>query len=412
MSYVIVDLTMCFGRGRAAVHGGGEYGKAAAAFLGRALRTRQLIALVREGDADRAAEDVGDHVVIRTVADGPLQRLPADLDEPDNVLFLPLPAHFLEQGERCRARLAAVEHGLRDHEKADGLRDHLCHPLLTGGLARSLLCAYASRLHRKKLGHAQRRYRRRLAPLRPDDILITPSRHSKYALRLAFANDAAGVARGPLERIAVLPPLSPFRRERATQPTNRAGGILLLSVNRPLKNAQRFLEGVSRHPLCRDAANRVGIDLVGSDPSCQRRLERRFAASLRMRFHPYVEENELERLLRQATVLAFPSLSEGYGIPPVAAFAHGTPVIASASTAVSEATGGAAMLADPLQGTEMANRLLEVLEDERQREALANAGLRRYAELEQSALSAWHTFAQMLDSAEPEATASECALPS
>jgi glycosyltransferase involved in cell wall biosynthesis len=400
MKRLIIDLTMCFARGRAAVHGGGEYGKAAAVFLGGAVESLEVVGLVRSGDAERAAAEIGDQVVLRSVADGPLQSLPGDLDGPDNVLFLPLPAHFLERGEPCRARMVAVEHGLRDHEKAEGLHDHLCHPLLGSGLERWLLCGYAGAIRRKRLRRARQRYRRRLAPLRRDDILVTPSHHSKYAMRLAFGDDTAvGGDRGLLDNIRVLPPLTPFLHppepSRGGQGT---AGILLLSVNRPLKNGDRFLEGIRRHRIAREAANRVGIDLVGSDDALRQRLERRFGDALELRFHPYVDEAELERLLHEARVFAFPSLSEGYGIPPVAAFAHGTPVVAAATTAVNEVAGGAAMLADPLQGSEMANRVLEILEDDKRRIAVGQAGVRRYTELKENALAAWREFVELVES--------------
>ncbi|MBN1259886.1 MAG: glycosyltransferase family 4 protein [Anaerolineae bacterium] len=61
----------------------------------------------------------------------------------------------------------------------------------------------------------------------------------------------------------------------------------------------------------------------------------------------FVEEADLPALYRQAEIFAFPSLYEGFGIPPLEAMACGVPVVASSASSVPEVVGDAGLLLDP-----------------------------------------------------------------
>jgi glycosyltransferase involved in cell wall biosynthesis len=85
-------------------------------------------------------------------------------------------------------------------------------------------------------------------------------------------------------------------------------------------------------------------------------------------------DNQIAALYMQALAFIFPSLYEGFGVPPLEAMIFGCPVIASSAGAVRETCGDAAMYFDPLSATELADRLRERLaggpisEIERQRQ--------------------------------------------
>lgn len=66
-----------------------------------------------------------------------------------------------------------------------------------------------------------------------------------------------------------------------------------------------------------------------------------------IRFLGRVSDTQLRELYSRAAVFAFPSLYEGFGIPPLEAMACGCPVIASQRSSIPEAVGDAALLADP-----------------------------------------------------------------
>lgn len=96
-----------------------------------------------------------------------------------------------------------------------------------------------------------------------------------------------------------------------------------------------------------------------------------------VRFLGYVPRHNLPAIYEAATVVAMPSLWEGYGLPVVEAMAHGAPVVTSRGTSTEEVAGGAAVLVDPLDVDSIAAGLVRA---ESERDALVAAGLRRAAE--------------------------------
>ena len=61
----------------------------------------------------------------------------------------------------------------------------------------------------------------------------------------------------------------------------------------------------------------------------------------------YVTDSDLEELYQRASILAFPSLDEGFGMPVLDAMARGVPVLTSNVSAMPEVAGDAALLVDP-----------------------------------------------------------------
>src|SRR5439155_14493833 len=84
----------------------------------------------------------------------------------------------------------------------------------------------------------------------------------------------------------------------------------------------------------------------------------------------YVPEGALGALYNGARALAFPSLYEGFGLPPVEMMACGGAVLASTAAAVAEVAGGAARLVEPLDVDGWRDALLDVLGDDDYREKL------------------------------------------
>uniref|UniRef100_UPI0025BAF438 glycosyltransferase family 4 protein n=1 Tax=Halovivax sp. TaxID=1935978 RepID=UPI0025BAF438 len=91
----------------------------------------------------------------------------------------------------------------------------------------------------------------------------------------------------------------------------------------------------------------------------------------------YVPAEDLPALYRTATAFVYPSLYEGFGLPPLEAMACETPVVASEAASIPEVVGDAALLVDPRDADEIASALERVLTDAKLRDELIDAGRAR-----------------------------------
>jgi glycosyltransferase involved in cell wall biosynthesis len=89
------------------------------------------------------------------------------------------------------------------------------------------------------------------------------------------------------------------------------------------------------------------------------------------------EEDCPEALLSLSDLFVFPTLYEGFGLPPLEAMACGTPVIAGNGTAVPEVVGDAGILVNPLDINEIAEAVAELLNSPEKRLLYVQKGLQR-----------------------------------
>ncbi len=99
----------------------------------------------------------------------------------------------------------------------------------------------------------------------------------------------------------------------------------------------------------------------------------------RVIFPGYVDDADLPALYSAATVFVYPSLYEGFGLPPLEAMACGVPVICSNVASLPEVVGDAVLTVDPLDTDALAQALVAVVNDAGLRADLAARGLRRAA---------------------------------
>jgi glycosyltransferase involved in cell wall biosynthesis len=94
-------------------------------------------------------------------------------------------------------------------------------------------------------------------------------------------------------------------------------------------------------------------------------------------FTDFVEDEQLNWLYAHAAVYVFPSLMEGFGLPPLEAMLHGTPVVSSNATCLPEIQGDAAYYFDPLDVSDMARAIDDVLKNEQLRLDLIKEGYKQ-----------------------------------
>jgi glycosyltransferase involved in cell wall biosynthesis len=153
--------------------------------------------------------------------------------------------------------------------------------------------------------------------------------------------------------------------------------ILAIGAHRPHKNHEVLVRALAGLPAD------VSLVIVGCfDPSFQQPLPgliARLGLQSRVLLVPDVADPLLPAVYRAASVFAFPSLAEGFGMPVLEAMASGTPVVASDIAPVAEVTGSAATLVSPTDAAAWTSAIAAMLGDPglagRRREA--GAGLAR-----------------------------------
>jgi glycosyltransferase involved in cell wall biosynthesis len=159
--------------------------------------------------------------------------------------------------------------------------------------------------------------------------------------------------------------------------------VLYAGSVRPQKNVPRLVEAfavlrgdLEQHPFYRD----IRLIIVGSDLAKNPEVRRAVIQSRVeqfARFLGYVPIETLRVFYQTAGVFVFPSLYEGFGLPPLEAMACGTPVVTSGVSSLPEVVGDAAEIVNPENVFDIARGMRDVLLDSKLRMQLIALGRER-----------------------------------
>jgi glycosyltransferase involved in cell wall biosynthesis len=160
--------------------------------------------------------------------------------------------------------------------------------------------------------------------------------------------------------------------------------LLFVGTLEPRKNLSRLVRAHNAHPEL------PPLVIAGADGWGDLEVE----PSSQVAFVGHVDDVSLHALYRAASVLVYPSIREGFGLPVLEAMAQSTPVVTSATTSTAEVAGGAAVLIDPFDEESIADGI-----------GIALAEADRYAELGRQRAQAmtWRNAAALTASAYDEA---------
>lgn len=219
------------------------------------------------------------------------------------------------------------------------------------------------------------------------DLIITVSRFT--------ARQVESLLHVEPSRIRIIPH-GARRMPQPSEPQAREPLILFVGAIQRRKNVKRLVEAFEQTPagwkLILAGALGFGAD------ECLARIQ----TSPRVQdiqLPGYVSEEELESLYRRASIFAFPSLDEGFGMPLLDAMAHGVPILTSIASALPEVAGDAALLVDPADTEAIAQGLQRLILDETLRAELARKGLERSRDFawEKAVEGTWNVYQELLN---------------
>jgi glycosyltransferase involved in cell wall biosynthesis len=140
--------------------------------------------------------------------------------------------------------------------------------------------------------------------------------------------------------------------------------VLYVGNIKPHKNLVRLIEAFAA--LRQRGFDDLKLVIIGDEISklpALRRAVHGHKLHKHVRFLGYLADDMLAIFYRLAAVFVFPSLYEGFGLPPLEAMASGTPVVTSNVSSLPEVTGGAAVLVDPYDVGSITDGIERVLTD-------------------------------------------------
>jgi len=175
--------------------------------------------------------------------------------------------------------------------------------------------------------------------------------------------------------------------------------ILFVGTIEPRKNLQTLLRAFEQ--ISRKSEHRLQLVLAGGEGWLANGFDRLVRASdfrARIRLTGYLSDELLRALYSSCKVFVYPSLYEGFGLPPLEAMACGAPVVASRIAAHEETLRDKARLIEPVDESALAEAIVGLLEDEKARDSLAKAGLAHVASFSwrRTAEMTWEVYEEVL----------------
>ncbi len=261
-----------------------------------------------------------------------------------------------------------------------------------------------------------RRYRRSVATFH--DLFVLTGEYSTLEFRRRFAAQARQAAeRSDLiiavsestakqveellkverSRLRVIPHGVRAREVLAGEVITREPIILFVGAIQKRKNVERLVKAFEQTPA---EWNLVLAGSLGYGAAAVVRAVEQSGRRADVTFTGYVSDEDLERWYRRASIFAFPSLDEGFGIPVLEAMARGLPVLTSNRSALPEVAGDAALLVNPEETEQIAAGLNRLIAEEGLRQELSRRGLERCKVYtwERAANETWGVYHELLGS--------------
>ena len=219
--------------------------------------------------------------------------------------------------------------------------------------------------------------------LRRAALVLTDSEFVKGEIVEVFGIAPERIEAIPLGLDPVFRPMAPDETTQVLRGLDLRHGQYFLSIGtlEPRKNVRATLEAYARLP--EDMRKRFPLAIAGMRGWHNSGLDRLLTPLVRsgeVRVLGYLPRAELAAVTAGATALVYPSLYEGFGLPPLEAMGAGVPPIASAVSSLPEVVGDAGLLVQPHDIDALAEAMRRLALDEPLRDQLAASARARAAE--------------------------------
>jgi len=201
-------------------------------------------------------------------------------------------------------------------------------------------------------------------------LVLTVSKSSALDLAAHLPPTEFRVVPNSAEHITSVP-ADPTVLDRMQLPAK--GFLLAVGSLNPTKNFAALIEAY----VASELSSRMPLVIVGAVNRDVFRASSTLVDHPNVRWAGPVSDAQLRALYEQAALFVFPSIYEGFGIPPLEAMLCGCPVVASNASSIPEVCGDAVRYFDPHKQLDMRTAIEAVLQDEQYRRALIEHGLQR-----------------------------------
>ncbi|MBI2357069.1 glycosyltransferase family 4 protein [Candidatus Dojkabacteria bacterium] len=380
MKKIIFDLTEAQPYKKVKYHGGGNYAKEFFVKMAEEIKDTPIIVVFYK---EIPFQDwVSKYFTGKNVETRPLNSLKdykdiiSQYDKPENEFVFPLEAiayKLMRLGLTIKkAKVTITIHGLRTIELPNDKYEYLYeYPNFPRVILRYIKSVLPNKLLTLK---TKQFYETILRFLKMGDQILTDSEYSKTSILLNFPSLVV-----PEQIQIVYPPIRVIKNPKVSPEIERLVKrnpkyMLFISGNRYEKNLVRVLESLELFNLFKYHFSDVKLVVTGVNTGLQKLLNSRYKnlkSNIILLDYPSLED--LNFLFAKATLFLYPSLNEGFGLPPLEAMSHGIPVIASATTSIPEVTQGATLYINPYSGDDISNAIYRGLTDGELRKRLIKA---------------------------------------
>jgi alpha-1,3-rhamnosyl/mannosyltransferase len=228
-----------------------------------------------------------------------------------------------------------------------------------------------------------RRARRRLPVMvRSAGMVITATQAVKQEIIQRFKTDANRVAVTPYAPRQIFQPRPANDCARTLQRLGvEENFILVVGTIEPRKNLATLVRAFDQ--ILRQTSLRPQLVIAGGEGWLMEDFHKTIGSSDfsdRIRFTGYVDDDDLVALYSSCKVFVYPSVYEGFGLPPLEAMACGAAVIAGDIPVLRETLADHVLLVEPLNIDDLAKSIVMVLDDENERRRLSSLSQRRAAQ--------------------------------